>query len=157
MTSKGDKMKKYFVLLAILAMMMSFVGCSAPEEETAEETTVMFSIDFPDSSNNGDIEDGTVNVSETATIAEALQKFLEQEGLAIAIEDGESPFIIAIGDTEGGATTGWVYEVNGEMVYDSPFDITVTENYSYEWEFIDFAEDGNDDSEDEVEEGEPVG
>ncbi len=155
-------MKKYFLLVAILAMVFSLVGCSAPEEEEiAVEggTTVMFSIDFPDSSNNGDIEDGTISVAEDATIAEAFQEFLKQEGLAVAIEDGESPYFLAIGDTEGGDTTGWVYEVNDEMVYDSPFDTKVTENYSYEWEFIDFAEDGMDDADDmdDVDDGEPVG
>ncbi len=133
-------MKKYLIIVMIAIMTLAIAGCS--DDEPAEgEMSVMLSIDFPDESSYEDIEDAYVFIHQGATVFEVLEAYCLAEGISVTVEEGSSPFVTAIGDVSTGATTGWIYEMNGEQVMESPFDLVVTEEgTSCEWEFIDFSD-----------------
>ncbi len=134
-------MKKRILLLALL-LAFTFVlsGCGGEEEAEVEKITIMVSIDFPDSSNLGDLVLEPIDMEEGKSAVEALEAFTIEKGIPLEVENDEIQNVLTIGDTTANEQGYWMYMENGEEVLDSPFANSVQMNNSYEWKFVDYDE-----------------
>lgn len=131
-------MKKLLVLMMALVMVLSMTACGgngADPGDTAAEMTVTVEIDFPDGSAMADVEEANVTLPEGSTIYDALKLYADANNMEVILDQsGSTDYITSIGGVAQTDNSGWVYEVNDEMVMEPATTCVVNNGDVIDWE-----------------------
>jgi predicted small lipoprotein YifL len=131
-------MKKLLVLMMALVMVLSMTACGgngADPGDTAAEMTVTVEIDFPDGSAMADVEEANVTLPEGSTIYDALKSYADANNMEVILDQsGSTDYITSIGGVAQTDNSGWVYEVNDEMVMEPATTCVVNNGDVIDWE-----------------------
>jgi len=130
-------MKKILVLMMALVMVLGMTACgssSTPAGDVAEITVTM-EIDFPDGSNVADVEDAQVIVPEGSSVYDVLKAYADANNVEVVLEESStSDYVSSIGGVAQTENSGWVYEVNDEMVMESATTCVANNGDVVDWE-----------------------
>ena len=130
-------MKKILVLMMALVMVLGLTACgssSTPAGDVAEITVTM-EIDFPDGSNVADVEDAQVTVPEGSSVYDVLKAYADANNVEVVLEESStSDYVSSIGGVAQTENSGWVYEVNDEMVMESATTCVANNGDVVDWE-----------------------
>jgi len=159
-----NKRVKSLILVALMIIaMMSFAGCKDDADigiiggadgptqiivadkldNTIIDTNVYtaeLSIDYPDDSGLEDLEDVEIIIVDGTTVLEALTTYAKANNLVVSVEQGVSPYVTNIGGVTATDDTGWVFEVNDEMVMVSAGELVLKDGDEVDWEFVTWDE-----------------
>lgn len=131
-------MKKLLVLMMALVMVLSMTACGgngADPGDTSAEMTVTVEIDFPDGSAMADVEEANVTLPEGSTIYDALKLYADANNMEVILDQsGSTDYITSIGGVAQTDNSGWVYEVNDEMVMEPATTCVVNNGDVIDWE-----------------------
>jgi predicted small lipoprotein YifL len=131
-------MKKLLVLMMALVMVLSMTACGgngADPGDTAAEMTVTVEIDFPDGSAMADVEEANVTLPEGSTIYDVLKSYADANNMEVILDQsGSTDYITSIGGVAQTDNSGWVYEVNDEMVMEPATTCVVNNGDVIDWE-----------------------
>jgi hypothetical protein len=131
-------MKKLLVLMMALVMVLSMTACGgngADSGDTAAEMTVTVEIDFPDGSAMADVEEANVTLPEGSTIYDVLKSYADANNMEVILDQsGSTDYITSIGGVAQTDNSGWVYEVNDEMVMEPATTCVVNNGDVIDWE-----------------------
>ena len=158
-------MKKILSIVCMLMLVLALAACS-PEEPDIDTgdiaNPITVSISFSDSTGSSEtsgeaaeaedegeaaaeevegfqpIEETEFTVEEGSSVLEATQLFCVANNLDITIDTAGS-YITGMLGLDQGATTGWIYTINGETVMVGANEQILQKNDKIAWEFIDFS------------------
>lgn len=136
-------MKKIISVTLGLIMILSMTACGASSDGQAgdgaaggETINVMIEIDYPDDSNIADVEDVSMQVPEGSTVLDVINEYGKANDVKIELSDkSESAYVTSINGVSEGSASGWVYEVNDEMVMDAADQHIVKAGDEVSWEY----------------------
>ncbi|MBC8535292.1 DUF4430 domain-containing protein [Feifania hominis] len=125
-----------FAIFALVILML-FAGC-APKESTAQPGQITLSIEWDDEK----FCDGeTIDVTGEQTVLDILTAYCDRAGIDYVNSGGYISSLAGLAEKEHGASSGWVYEINGEAVFQSAAKKTVGDGDEIVWRYTGERED----------------
>ena len=132
-------MKKLLVLMMALVMVLGMTACGGngtQPSDAAAEISITMEIDFPDGSAMDDVEEANVTLPEGSTIYDALKLYADANNMEVILDQsGSTDYVTIIGGVAQTDSSGWVYEVNDEMVMEPATTCVANDGDEISWSF----------------------
>lgn len=141
---------RLLALAMIMTMVLAFAACGAPEEEDAAapvenpvNVTMEIVIGLEAAAEGGfeGLAETAFVVEEGSNLQEAFLLFCKANDISITVNEDIAYVTEIMGLTEKDyvETTGWIFQVNGEVPSVPAAEIVLVEGDKITWEFVDFA------------------
>lgn len=144
---------KLFSLICLIAItVITFTSCSDSPSSTKDDRgepigTAYLNVTFPENDKLKDtenIENAEVPFyTEETTILDLLKEYCDENKISVVIENGTYTYVQGIGglqENDLGSGTGWVFEVNNEMVMEGASTCKVKDGDSILWKYVDYTD-----------------
>ena len=111
-------------------------------ESSANDISIMMSIDFPGDSEKADIENVSVSAEEGSSVLDILIKYADENNIKVITDDTNgNPYVTSIDGISETDNSGWTYELNDEMVMEAADQCIVNDGDEIDWSFESWSED----------------
>ena len=153
---KNGKIRALVLALALILMMGMMASCGnntdntqdnqnnqsandqPAEEEVVGDVKVTLSIDFPDSSDQSDVENAPLGLPAEQSVLDALYAYSNNNNIDVQVQEGETIYVESIGGVAAEGNSGWVYEVNDEEIMESAATLMVKDGDKIQWKYVTF-------------------
>lgn len=139
-------MKKFFTVIIVMILTVFLASCGDNDTKDSaasgdvSKITVVLNIDFPDDCGIEDIDDLKLAVPDGSSVLDILEIWAGDENTVTLDPSSENPYVTGINGISAGGSTGWIYEVNEEMVMDPADEYKVKNGDEISWEYEDWSE-----------------
>lgn len=133
--------KRITLIALTLLLTLTFAACMDPSADGSDIKTIHVSMDviYPEDADTENVTNFEMQVEESATVLDVLKSFADQQDIEVTIDDSSSSvYVTSINGFAAEDTSGWMYEVNGEMVMEEASHYVLENGDEVTWEYKEF-------------------